>query len=75
MGSRIIDAAYPLYVIAFLMGHEDEEMRHLGVSILMEMASECAEYVAYMNHLQTCQKCADRTRMVRAVFIALLEEE
>lgn len=54
---RMADAAVPLYLIAFLLGHEREDIREIGIVLLEASIVSVIEYTRHVQHLQDCPQC------------------
>lgn len=64
MSPRMTDTTMPLYVMAFLLGHESEALRELGTAMLLMTASALAEHIQQMQHAQSCPRCQLRRKLI-----------
>lgn len=58
------EAFLPLWLIAFMLGHEDSMARACGRWSLITTAIEYARFVDYMDHIQTCFPCRLKHQLV-----------
>jgi len=68
------DAAYPLYIISYLLGHQSAQVRAVGSYAALEAALDAARYVEYMKHIQTCRECQVKSKM-RNLLVRLTEDK
>lgn len=57
------EAAAPLYLMALMLGHEDEEARLAGAQVVLHTSVELASFIYTLEHTKTCARCSARQKM------------
>jgi hypothetical protein len=60
---RMIDAARQMYVLTYLVSHEDEDARELAFWATVYAASSWIRYMDHLNHIEVCPSCAARAQL------------
>lgn len=61
------EAAYPLFLMAYLLGSQSKSMRILATAAILKAAMELAQFMERMKHMQDCEDCDKESKQARSL--------